>query len=203
MTDEKPPVDGGERVIQRACPHCAAVSRVSGDFCPICGRSYVRRKRLSGRLRRAIYAAVVILILGAAGGAVAMKVNHDQRVERQRQEARSARIGAEKATALKRQEAAAKVQIDKLGRKTLESGLEKGVKSYARKLAAEGTLEGPILGANCTPISGGSSRDLSSSTGTYSCTAITKREADGTTSGYRFAGNIDFARFEYSYHLGE
>lgn len=63
-------------------------------------------------------------------------------------------------------------------------------------------LTGPIEGTLCTPISGGSSQDLSHSTGTYSCLAENKTNAEGTASGYHFTGTINFTTGAYTWRLG-
>jgi uncharacterized protein HemX len=182
----------------RVCPHCATLSTSSGEFCPQCGRPFVKRRRLSRR--GGIYTAIVVLVLAGAGAGIVLKLNHDQQVEKQRKEAAAAQhasqVAAERATA------ETKEQAERSTRKLLEAELEKEVAQDAKKRVAEGTLEGPILGSSCTPVSGGSSEDLSSTAGTYSCMAITKREADGTASGYRFSANIDFSTGRYSWHLG-
>ncbi len=199
-------MSGDGESASRACGHCAVISTTAGAFCPACGKSYTGRKRPSKKVRHIAYGALLIVILGTSAAAITMKKAHDRKIERQRRQAHVERVRTEalaaRLAALKRQEADTKVKVEKLMRRTLESGLEKEIAKYARKLVTEGTLEGPILGASCTPASGGSSRDLSSSTGGYSCMAITRREAGGTSSGYRFSGNIDFVGDSYSWHLG-
>jgi hypothetical protein len=191
------PNDGTE--FTRVCSHCSTASKTDGGFCPNCGHPYVKRQRLSRRVR--IVIAVVALSVFAAAGATAviLKTNHDKSVAQHHQQAfEHARVVADE----EKVQAELKEHSEEASRKELESELEKAIERDANKRVSEGTLEGPILGANCTPSSGGNAHDLSSTSGTYSCMAITKREGNGESSGYRFTATVDFAKSEYSWHLG-
>ncbi len=201
------PVDEpDESVPTRVCPHCATMTRTSGDFCPHCGKPYsessAKEPRSSRRARFVALGVVVVLVL--AGGAAAYLINHHNeeqtkkkhqaalRLERQRKE--TEREKGERETRQHEQEVSE--------RKSAESELEKGVETYAKKLVSEGTLQEPVTGASCNPVSGGSSSDLTTSSGTFSCIAITKHEASGGFYGYHFSGTIDFATGKFSYRLG-
>jgi sRNA-binding protein len=147
-------------------------------------------------------ACVAVVLLAGAGTGVALKIHHDEQ-HKAALAAADARQRAEKEreAASEREKTEAK-EHEETERKSDESELEKAVETDAKKLVSEGTLEEPIIGASCTPVSGGSSVELSSAAGTYNCLAITKREAGGESSGYAFTGNIDFAAGSFTYHLG-
>jgi hypothetical protein len=198
---------------ERLCPHCATISQTSGEFCPHCGKPFAKRQRLSmrGRIIAGVLAAVVIL--GGAGAGIAIKVHHDQQVEAQHKAAAAAALTRQherehveaaqrEAVANKEREATEGRVREVKERKVLEGELEKAVETYAKKLVSEGILEETILGVNCSPVSGGSSTELESTSGTFGCIAITKYESNGTESGTRFSATIDFSTNTYTYRLG-
>ncbi len=203
-------------VPERVCPHCAALSQVAGDFCPECGRRFFGESspsRLSGRAKIAILGVVALLVLGAAGAAVAIKLHHDNQVTAQRRAAAAARARAA-AVALAGQRAAAQAKqqqqqqqqqqqaAETTTRQGEETTLQQSITKDAQQQVNNGVLTGPILSTTCTPVSGGSSTNLSSSTGTYECIAANKINSDGTSSGYRFSGTIDFSAGTETWHLG-
>ena len=68
--------------------------------------------------------------------------------------------------------------------------------------AATGVLTGPILHSSCTPVSG-SPDSLSAHSGTFECLAANKTNAsDGTESGYRYSGTVDYDTGSITWHLG-
>jgi hypothetical protein len=204
----------GEVIPERLCPHCATISQTAGEYCPHCGKAFAKRQRLSKHVRVAIVAVLVVVLLGGAGAGVALKIHHDEQVEAQHKAAvaaaRSKQLEKEHTEAAEleakansaREATEAKASKEK-ERKVSEAELEKSVETYAKKLVSEGTLEEPILGVSCTPVSGGSSTELGPSSGTFSCIAITKYEAGGEESGTHFSATIDFAKGTYSYRLGD
>jgi uncharacterized OB-fold protein len=198
--------NNGEDAPTRVCPQCATVSRTAGDYCPQCGKSYSKKARLSKRSRVALIAGLVIVLVGGAGAALAIKHHQDEENKKKHAAALvAARVKKERAEQAQREsedEQKQKRASEESERRTAEKELEKAVEADAKKLVGEGTLTEPILGASCTPASGGSSSELNASTGSYNCIAITKREPGGETSGYRFSGNIDFAKGSFTYHLG-
>jgi hypothetical protein len=199
-------VNGGDEVPTRVCPHCATVSHTAGEYCPQCGKSYSKKGRLSKRARIALIAGLVIVLLGGAGAAIAIKNHQDEETRKKHQAAvTAARVQKERSEQAHREtedEQKTKRESEERERRSVEKELEKAVEADAKKLVNEGTLTETILGASCNPASGGSSTELNSSTGTYNCIAITKREGSGESSGYRFTGNIDFAKGNFTYHLG-
>ena len=180
--------DGPDDQPTRVCPHCATVGRTAGDYCPHCGKSYEKQARLSKRSRIVLIAGVVIVLLGGAGASIAIKHHQDQENERKHAAAlavsRARELRAEEAHREAEDEARQKRESEQHERQSEEKELEKAVESDAKRLVAEETLSEPILGASCSPASGGSSVELHFPTGSYSCIAITKREAGGEVSGY-------------------
>jgi hypothetical protein len=199
-------LDEGQDVPTRVCPHCATVSRTAGDYCPHCGKAYAKKGRLSKRAWTALVAGVVIVLLGAGGATIAIKHHQDEENKKKHAAALvAARKKTERTEEAKREaedEQKVKRESEERERRSDEKELEKSVEADAKKLVTEETLSEPILGASCNPSSGGSSTELHSATGTYDCIAITKREAGGETSGYRFSGDINFADGSFTYHLG-
>jgi hypothetical protein len=134
-----------------------------------------------------------LLVLGGAGVAVAIKIHHDNQVAAQHRRA----LAAARARAAAAQAAAAARQAQRAAqvtqRQTLENQLQDAITNDATSKAGQGLLtNGPAQSTTCTPVSGGSSQNLSESTGTYSCIAVYQTASDGTQSGYRYTGTINF-----------
>lgn len=190
----------------RVCPSCSTIVQTAGNYCPQCGHSYTKEPRLSKRFRIVLVAGLLIVLLGGAGAAIAIK-NHQDEESKKKHEAAlvAARVKRERAEEAQREsedEQKQKREAEERERRAEEKELEKAVETDAKKLVTEETLSEPILGASCSPASGGSSSELNSSTGSYNCIAITKHESGSETSGYRFSGTIDFAKGSFTYHLG-
>ncbi len=183
----------------RLCPHCAAPSQTAGEFCPYCGRRFSGggRSGFSTRVKWALAGLAVLLVLGGAGVAVAIKLHHDDQVAAQHQ--RAAAAATARAQAARRAAQAAEVS----SRQSLETGLQDAITKDATQKANQGLLfSGAPTSTVCTPVSGGSSQDLSKATGTYSCSAEYQTNSDGTSSGYRYTGTINFATGLTSWQLG-
>ena len=195
----------------RVCPHCAAVSQISGDFCPHCGRRFTADGgRTSGRVKIMIGLVCALLVLGGAGVSVAIKIHHDNQVAAQhrrelgaehvRAAAARARAAAARAAVAARQ---AQEQAEVTQRQALETQLQNSITQDATSKANQGLLtNGPAQSTSCTPVSGGSSQNLSQSTGTYSCIAVYQTNSDGTQSGYRYSGTVNFDTGSYTWQLG-
>ena len=193
----------------RVCAHCSTQSQTSGDFCPYCGKSLVRRRRRISKRTKLVVAAVAVLLLGGtASTAVAMKVQHDNAIKAEHQ--RQQRIAKQKREERQRQERAriaeqqrqdALDQIERDSRNDLEKGLRKAITKDARKLVSSGLLDGPILKAVCDPVGGGRD-DLAAHTGRYDCMAVHTEATDGTMRGYTYSGTINYDEFSYSWKLG-
>jgi hypothetical protein len=157
-----------------------------------------------------IASLVVVLLLGAAGAAVAIKVHHDNQVAARHRSEAAARAREEAGKRASEEQARASREAEARQhdaevheRERLETGLESAITKAAEKDVEETPgLEGPIKSTTCTPLSGGSSQDLSQSTGTYTCLAVNKTNADGTESGYHFTGTINFKTGSYTWQFG-
>lgn len=195
----------------RACPHCSALSQTSGDFCPHCaGRFGTSGGRMSGRVKIMIAVVCALFVLGGTGVAVAIKIHHDNRVaaqhRRERAAARARTVAAHARTAAARTAAAnrqAQQQLEVTERQALETQLQNSITKDATQKANQGLLfNGPAQSTTCTPVSGGSSQNPSQSSGTYSCIAVYQTNSDGTQSGYRYNGTINFDTGSYTWQLG-
>lgn len=197
----------------RVCPKCSTQTVTSGQYCPHCGASFIRRRRLGRRGVLVISIGAAILLLGGGGTATALKIRNDNAAETRRERgaaatARAARERREKAAAAERARQEREEQqraLDELeleGRKELEKALQKAVTKDAREKVSDGLLDGPILRTSCDPVGGGRD-DLSSRTGKYECLAITETDADGTSRGYSFHATINYKEFTYSWGLGD
>ena len=87
-------------------------------------------------------------------------------------------------------------------RQGLETSLQDAITKDAKQSANQGLLQSAPTSTTCTPVSGGSSQNLAESTGTYSCIAAYQTNSDGTSSGYRYTGTINFTTGMTSWHLG-
>jgi hypothetical protein len=165
---------------------------------------------MSGRVKLMSGLVCALLVLGGAGVAVAIKAHHDNLVAAQHRRALAAaraRAAAAVARAAAARAAAARRrvqrQLEVIGRQSLETQLQKSVTKDATQKWNQGLLlNGPTQSTTCTPVSGGSSQNLSQSTGTYSCIAVYRTNNDGTQSGYDYTATINFATDDYTWQLG-
>jgi hypothetical protein len=181
----------------KVCPGCSVQSQTAGSFCPHCAAPYNGpgpRRKISKRIVIGVVAA--LLIAGSATG-LALKVSHDNQVAAQAvAAAASAQAGTD--AAAEQQAADDKTRTD---RQTQVTALEASILKDAKERVKSDSLTGPILSASCTPLGGGSADDLTALTGTFECIAVNKTNADGTSSGYRFSGTINWDK-DYTWHLG-
>ena len=199
----------------RVCRKCSAQAETAGDTCPACGTPYVRpslKSRLRGLSKRSkiVIAAVLALLIigGAAAGAVIAVKNHNDHVRAQKAAAAKASAAAKakaKAAAAAKAAADAKAALDKAERTVRHQGiaeLQRTITADARKDVANGVLTGPILSTSCTPLGGGSTDDLNAITTTFTCLAIQKINGDGTESGYNFSATMNWNSGEMTWRLG-
>ncbi len=183
----------------RVCPHCAALSHNDGLYCAHCGGPFAgaqARAGVSTRVKVVAWLVAALLVLGGAAAGVAIKLHHDSQVAAQHRRAAAAAAARQQA----QQQAQ---QTEQTQRQSLESALESSITSDATQRANSGLLfNGPALNTTCTPVSGGSSQNLSESTGTYSCLAVYQNNPDGTSNGYGFTGTINFDTGTFTWHLG-
>jgi mannitol-specific phosphotransferase system IIBC component len=196
-----------EPLPSRVCPKCSTQSFTSGNFCPHCGASYVKRTGASKRTKLTVLAAVIVVLLaaGAVAGLV-LKNSHDKSIAKHKQQAAassSAAAASESRAAASSAAADAKrIQDDatRADRKSLVKALEASVTKDAKKDVSDGLLDGPIKHTQCDPANGTS--DLLRASNTFQCTAVTKVSSDGTESGYVFSATVNWSAESYSWHLG-
>ncbi|MBJ2119418.1 DUF2510 domain-containing protein [Arthrobacter sp. MSA 4-2] len=196
----------------KVCRKCSVQSETSGDFCPNCGTSFLVRTRRLRLSKRMVIILAAILVVLAAGSAVALSVQHANQVAAE--EERAAAVAAEKK---EREDAAqAEAEREEAERKAAEeaddmeramrlltvTSLEESVLKDAKERVDKGVLKGPILRASCTPLGGGSTDDLTAITGTFDCIAVNEEHDDGSASGYGFSATVNWDEGSYSWNLG-
>ncbi|MDO9406774.1 hypothetical protein [Patulibacter sp.] len=225
-TDDRPaaPAPTGDRPAptdptpapDRLCRKCSTVSATTGEFCPHCGASYVRRGRLGriSRRTRGVVAAFVVLVLLAGGGtALVLQKQADDRMERRERaqrnlerieaQARKRREDAAASKAAAAEDAAAEeVRLQRRLRTLTVRDLRKSVTKDARARAAEGLLEDRARSTDCENTDGNED-DLDETSAAYSCIAVTDVDADGSSRGYRFSARVDFEAGSYTWQLGD
>ena len=149
---------------------------------------------MSRRSKALIIGAVLLLVLGGAGIAIALKVKHDNDVQAQHEAAQAAAQAAEEA----RQE---RIQQERQNRQILVTDMEKAITRYAERQSLQrySLINGPILRTQCDPSGG--HIDTKSSTQDFSCLAV-RNESGGTLHGYRFSATANYDRSSYSWRLG-
>jgi len=192
----------------RVCGKCSVQSQTSGDFCPNCGHSYTRRA-LSKRTRLIAGGLVVLVLLGGGAAGAVAKVRHDQAAEAgraaaDRKAATAAKVRADAKAAVAKKAAAARAADNAERRDRRQSGreMERTIAKDARKEVESGLLEGPIFYTTCDPLGGGSTDDLTALTTTFSCLAVTKKNNDGTVSGYAYHATMNWSEGSYSWGIG-
>jgi hypothetical protein len=192
----------------RLCPSCSALSETVGDFCPHCGASFVRRQRFSRRSRLILAAVLALVILAAGAGALTVKLHRDAQHRTAQRAAAAAvarQMAAEARRAAAKRAAAAAKRIETAqqiaARHASEREMETSITTWARKQVSSGLLNGPILRTSCTPIGGGS-QNLAEITVKYDCLAVDKDNTDGTSDGYGVHATMDFSTGQYQWGLG-
>jgi hypothetical protein len=195
----------------RVCSKCSVQSQTGGDFCPNCGRSYIR-SGLSKRTKLVAGGIAVAIVLGAGAVGVVAKVRHDHAAEvaqatadRNAAKAAKAVAHAKAAKAAKARTVAAKRAANNAARRDRHDGvkqMEQSITKDARKDVGSGLLDGPIYYTSCNPLGGGSTDDLTAITTTFSCIAVTKKNSDGTASGYAYHATENWSEGSYSWGLG-
>ena len=167
------------------------------------------RRGLSKRAKLIAAALVVLVLLGAGTSGGVAKVRHNRAAETAQAAAdRKAAAEAkakEDAKAAAAQKAAAKRAADNAERRVRRQAvkeMERTIAKDARKDVASGLLDGPIFYTTCDPLGGGSTDDLTALTTTFSCLAVTKKNGDGTVSGYAYHATMNWSEGSYSWGIG-
>ena len=202
-------IDGGsESAFTRVCRRCSVQSQAAGDFCPNCGKSYVRRG-LSRRTRVLTVAIVALLLVGGAGAGVAAKVRND-RAEAAAKEAAEAKAAAEAERKAEEEAAAdraaeakrAAEEAERDERERLIKKMQNSITKDARGDARDGMLDGPIFYTSCDPLGGGSVDDLTALTTTFECIAVNEKLDDGGARGYVYSATMNWDEYSWSWRLG-
>lgn len=193
----------------KVCPGCSVQSQTDGSFCPYCAAPYSGPRPRRKISKRIVIGVVAFLVVAGSTTGLAMKVSHDNQLTAQRVAAAQAQkrtADAAKATADAAADAVAVKQAadDKTRAERLAAvtDMEASILKDAKTRVKSQTLTGPILSATCTPLGGGSVDDLTALTGTFECIAVNKKNADGSSEGYRFASTINWNEGSYTWHLG-
>lgn len=206
VTDEESPGQQDGPLTTKVCARCSVQSQTTGGFCPNCGASFDRSRQGRNRTFKVVAIALAaVIILGGGATAIALSVANNNEIAAQRVAAKQAKAEADAeaeqlATAASAQEASDTTERDL--RKTSVAGIEASITTDAQTKVTDGLLEGPITNSSCTPLGGGSTDDLTAITTTFTCIAINKENADGTSSGYRFSATMNWDDGSYTWHLG-
>jgi predicted nucleic acid-binding Zn-ribbon protein len=197
----------------RVCSKCSTQSQSSGDFCPHCGASYVRRPWRPGR-KSIIAVAVAVTVLVGAGTGIALKVNHDRDQQREQaaeerqqaereaeEEAQDAADAAEAQREARREAKLAREAAERKIRNSIIRQMQTSITEDARERVAEGYLDGPIMYTSCDPLGGGSVDDLTALTTTFDCIAVNEELEGGRVSGYGFASTVNWDEGSWTWQL--
>ncbi|MDV7353472.1 DUF2510 domain-containing protein [Rhodococcus oxybenzonivorans] len=139
----------------------------------------------------------VPLLLGGAG--TIWKVRHDPssaaaEVERasEAREMEAVRLASQQ----QRQDA------ERASRAASVPAIEASIKTMADEHAGKGLIDGSIISVTCSPVSGGSTDDLTESTTVFECFAATQDNGDGTKSGYKYHETMNWTTGKATYGLG-
>ncbi|MBO0907769.1 hypothetical protein [Arthrobacter sunyaminii] len=194
----------GDTSWTKICPKCSVANEGLGEYCPHCGASYARGRKLKFSRKAIIITLAVLLALGAVTG-ITLGVQHSQQVEAEEAADRAAQAAAAAAEKEQERQAEAKAESEN-GQRALRAliveGLQEAVQKDAVKRVDEGSLDGPIMRTECTPLGGGSIDDLTAITGTFECIAVNEKRDDGTESGYIFSATVNWDAASYSWRLG-
>jgi hypothetical protein len=182
----------------KVCPSCSVQSQTAGSFCPHCAASYSGTKPRRRISKRIVMGAVAALVVAGSATGLALKISHDNQVTEKRVAAAQVQKDAAAAEAAKQ----AADDATRTGRLATVTDMEASILKDAKGRVKSEDLTGPILSATCTPLGGGSVDDLTALTGTFECIAVNKKNADGSSQGYRFASTINWSDGSYTWHLG-
>jgi hypothetical protein len=191
----------------KVCRKCSVQSQTSGEYCPHCGASYVKRRRQIGRKSIIGIVAAAVLLLGTAAG-VALKVQHDRDQERRaaaaaREEEREAEDRAAEEAAEAAEAAAAAEDAERAVRAELIKEMQQSITKDAKEKVSEGILEGPIFYTSCDPLGGGNVDDLTALTTTFECLAVNEKLGGSQVRGWVFTSTVNWDEASWSWQLGD
>jgi hypothetical protein len=204
---EEHSTNGGPAAPVRVCRKCAVQSRTFDDRCPNCGSSYLRGLRRFRRrsIRMLVVLVPLLLVLGGAGAAVYLKLDHDADQRAAKREAAEQREQQrERAERQRQADAQAQADADALQADLREDSvrdLENAVKKDAEENVSLGLFTGPITQVQCDPVDGNLD-DLSIDNVKFECLAANQENEDGTIEGYRYSSSIDFESGEMRWRVG-
>lgn len=67
---------------------------------------------------------------------------------------------------------------------------------------AKGLIDGSIISVSCSPVSGGSTDDLTETTTVFECFVATNDNGDGTMSGFKYHATMNWTSGEFTYGMG-
>jgi hypothetical protein len=148
--------------------------------------------------------AVSLIAASVLGGAAAVGTSVIQGIETANAEEAAAEL-EEKAA--KAEEAAAKAEEADLqerrdNRRDLIKDIERSVKKMARGHAADSFITGPVRSVSCVPTGGVSIDEISIRSMLFECFVSTKKNRDGTSSGYYYNARVDWDEGSYTYGYG-
>lgn len=202
----------------RLCRRCSTVSSTTGDFCPHCGASYVRRRRLPlpalrRRTKLVLAAVLAVLLVAGIGTGVVLQQQAEERTERreraranlreleQRRERRRA-VAAAASAAAEEEAASAEEELQRTFRTSSVRELRRSVTKDAQEKQEQGLLEDRATSTSCENTDGNED-DLAEDSAAYSCIAVTEKSADGGSRGYEYSARIDFEDGSYTWELGD
>ncbi|WP_231868868.1 DUF2510 domain-containing protein [Rhodococcus opacus] len=153
--------------------------------------------------------ALVALVLICAGGAT-WKLMHDARVAAAEDAAiklaaqeEADRVAAENARRAEAQAAQQKRDnAERASREAAVTEIETSVKTMAEGHVAKGLIDGSVISVSCSPVSGGSTDDLTETTTVFECFTATKDNGDGTMSGFKYHATMNWTSGEFTYGMG-
>ena len=153
--------------------------------------------------------ALVALVLVCGGGAI-WKVAHDAQVAAAEEAAinlaaqeEADRVAAEEARRAEAQAAQQKRDnAERASREAAVAEIETSVKTMAEGHVAKGLIDGSIISVSCSPVSGGSTDDLTETTTVFECFVATNDNGDGTMSGFKYHATMNWTSGEFTYGMG-
>lgn len=113
------------------------------------------------------------------------------------------RVAAEEARRAEAQAAQQKRDnAERASREAAVAEIETSVKTMAEGHVAKGLIDGSIISVSCSPVSGGSTDDLTETTTVFECFVATNDNGDGTMSGFKYHATMNWTSGEFTYGMG-